>query len=214
MPDRSLWIVPNRPSTFIEITMYENDMYDFHAFDHVKKCLKKLKQTLKTTRVPSKTFKINKTLQKPGGCENLQRAQIWAWSVVTTMRTENLLSWQWRHFTSKSAMLFASLFCLKNDGSTFSSNIIAQWTKRANPNGNSKQCFHFRVVKNPILCLIFANISWLKLPNFPANFLLPILQFSLFLLVSKSFYTYYVFASLCLADSVGVTVSMIRALSI
>jgi len=63
-------VVPNRPSTFIEITMYENDMYDFHAFDHVKKCLKKLKQTLKTTRVPSKTFKINKTLQKPGGCEN------------------------------------------------------------------------------------------------------------------------------------------------
>ena len=47
-------IVPNRPFTFIEITIYKNDMYGLHAFHHVKKCLKKFKQRLKTKRTYSK----------------------------------------------------------------------------------------------------------------------------------------------------------------
>ena len=63
-------IVPNRPFTFIEITMYENDMYGLHAFYHVKKCLKKFKQRLKRKRTVKIKYNIHKTLQKPGGCEN------------------------------------------------------------------------------------------------------------------------------------------------
>ena len=34
------------------------------------------------------------------------------------------------------------------------------------------QCFHFPMFKNPFSLLIFAKISWQKLPNFLANFLL------------------------------------------
>ena len=67
-------IVPNRPFTFIEITMYENDMYGLHASYHVKKCLKKFKERLKTktTSVKIKNIIYIKLCKNQGGgvCEN------------------------------------------------------------------------------------------------------------------------------------------------
>ena len=56
------------------------------------------------------------------------------------------------------------------------------------------QCFHFRVLKNPFLCLIFANISLkyflVKTAKFPGKF--PVTNTSIFRFFI-SFYTYYVF---------------------
>ncbi len=56
--------------------------------------------------------------------------------MVTTMRTEDLSSWKWRDMSSKSAMFLETLFCLRNDRSTLSSNIIiAQWVNVVHYNG-------------------------------------------------------------------------------
>ena len=58
--------MPDRPSTFIQINMYENGRYDLHDLDQVKKCLKNLNKDWKRRElpVPSKTWL--KLCQKPG----------------------------------------------------------------------------------------------------------------------------------------------------